>query len=32
VGWIWAGLAVMVFGTLVALVPSQKPAAQKGGR
>jgi cytochrome c-type biogenesis protein CcmF len=31
VGWIWAGLVVMVFGTLVALVPSQKPAAQRGG-
>ncbi len=31
VGWIWAGLVVLVFGTLVALVPSQKPAAQKGG-
>jgi cytochrome c-type biogenesis protein CcmF len=32
VGWIWAGVALMVFGTLVALVPSLKPAAQKGGR
>jgi cytochrome c-type biogenesis protein CcmF len=32
VGWIWAGLVVLVFGTLVALVPSQKPAAQKGGQ
>jgi cytochrome c-type biogenesis protein CcmF len=32
VGWIWAGLAVLVFGTLLALVPSQKPAAQKGGQ
>ncbi len=31
VGWIWAGLVVLVLGTLVALVPSQKPAAQKGG-
>jgi cytochrome c-type biogenesis protein CcmF len=31
VGWIWAGLVVLVFGTLLALVPSQKPAAQKGG-
>ena len=31
VGWIWAGLMVLVFGTLVALVPSQKPAAQRGG-
>ncbi|MGA3135887.1 MAG: cytochrome c-type biogenesis CcmF C-terminal domain-containing protein [Terracidiphilus sp.] len=26
VGWIWAGLAVLVFGTLVALVPSLSPA------
>jgi hypothetical protein len=25
-------LVVLVFGTLVALVPSQKPAAQKGGQ
>jgi cytochrome c-type biogenesis protein CcmF len=32
VGWIWAGLVVLVFGTLVALVPSVKPAAQKGGQ
>jgi cytochrome c-type biogenesis protein CcmF len=32
VGWIWAGVALMVFGTLVALVPSLKPAAQKGGQ
>jgi cytochrome c-type biogenesis protein CcmF len=32
VGWIWAGVALMIFGTLVALVPSQKPAAQKGGQ
>jgi len=32
VGWIWAGLVVLVFGTIVALVPSQKPAAQKGGQ
>jgi cytochrome c-type biogenesis protein CcmF len=31
VGWIWAGLAVLVLGTLVALVPSLKPAAQRGG-
>jgi cytochrome c-type biogenesis protein CcmF len=27
VGWIWAGLVVLVFGTLVALVPSLSPAA-----
>ena len=26
VGWIWAGLVVLVFGTLVALVPSLSPA------
>jgi cytochrome c-type biogenesis protein CcmF len=26
VGWIWVGLAVIVFGTLVALVPSLNPA------
>jgi len=32
VGWIWAGLVILVFGTLVALVPSQLPAAQKGGQ
>jgi cytochrome c-type biogenesis protein CcmF len=32
VGWIWAGVALIVFGTLVALVPSLKPAAQKGGQ
>ena len=31
VGWIWAGVAWIVFGTIVALVPSLKPAAQKGG-
>ncbi len=32
VGWIWVGLVVIVIGTLVALVPSQKPAGQKGGQ
>jgi len=32
VGWIWSGLVVLVLGTLVALVPSQKPSAQKGGQ
>jgi len=32
VGWIWAGLVILVFGTLVALIPSQQPAAQKGGQ
>ena len=26
VGWIWAGLAILVFGTLIALVPSVSPA------
>ena len=26
VGWIWAGLVILVFGTLVALVPSMSPA------
>ena len=26
VGWIWAGLVVMVFGTFIALVPSLTPA------
>ena len=26
VGWIWAGLAVMVLGTFIALVPSLTPA------
>ncbi len=26
VGWIWAGLVVMVLGTLLALVPSISPA------
>jgi cytochrome c-type biogenesis protein CcmF len=31
VSWIWAGLVVMVLGTLIALVPSQKPTAQRGG-
>ena len=32
VGWIWAGVAMMFLGTFIALVPSQKPAAQKGGQ
>jgi cytochrome c-type biogenesis protein CcmF len=26
VGWIWAGLVILVFGTLIALVPSLNPA------
>ncbi|MGB8259217.1 MAG: cytochrome c-type biogenesis CcmF C-terminal domain-containing protein [Terracidiphilus sp.] len=30
VSWIWAGVVLMVLGTLLALAPSQKPA-QKGG-
>jgi cytochrome c-type biogenesis protein CcmF len=32
VSWIWAGVALMFFGCVVALVPSQKPTAQKGGQ
>ncbi len=32
VSWIWGGFVVLFLGTLVALIPSQKPAAQKGGR
>jgi cytochrome c-type biogenesis protein CcmF len=32
VSWIWAGVVMMVFGTLVALFPSLKPAARKGER
>jgi cytochrome c-type biogenesis protein CcmF len=32
VSWIWAGVVLMALGTLVALVPSLKPAAQKGGQ
>ena len=31
VSWIWAGVVFIVIGTFVALYPSQKPAAQKGG-
>jgi len=26
VGWIWAGLGILVFGTILALVPSISPA------
>jgi len=26
VGWIWAGLVILVFGTLIALVPALTPA------
>jgi len=26
VGWIWAGLVILVVGTLIALVPSLSPA------
>jgi cytochrome c-type biogenesis protein CcmF len=32
VSWIWAGVVLMVLGTIVALLPSQKPALQKGGQ
>jgi cytochrome c-type biogenesis protein CcmF len=32
VSWIWAGVALMAFGTLVALFPSQTPSAQRGGQ
>jgi cytochrome c-type biogenesis protein CcmF len=32
VSWIWAGVVLMAFGTVLALVPSLKPAAQKGGQ
>ena len=32
VSWIWAGVVLIFLGTLVALAPSQKPAAQKGGQ
>jgi cytochrome c-type biogenesis protein CcmF len=31
VNWIWLGFALLFWGTVIALVPSQKPAAQKGG-
>jgi cytochrome c-type biogenesis protein CcmF len=31
VNWIWAGFALLFWGTLIALVPSQKPG-QKGGQ
>jgi cytochrome c-type biogenesis protein CcmF len=32
VNWIWLGFALLFWGTLIALVPSAKPAAQKGGQ
>ena len=32
VSWIWAGVVLMFLGTIVALIPSLKPAAQKGGQ
>jgi cytochrome c-type biogenesis protein CcmF len=32
VSWIWAGVVLIIFGTLVALFPSLKPVAQKGGQ
>ncbi len=31
VNWIWLGFAMLFWGTLIALVPSQKAAVQKGG-
>jgi cytochrome c-type biogenesis protein CcmF len=31
VSWIWAGVLLMAFGTLIALTPSQKPAANGQG-
>jgi cytochrome c-type biogenesis protein CcmF len=31
VGWIWAGVVLIVIGTVIALVPNQKPATQRGG-
>jgi cytochrome c-type biogenesis protein CcmF len=30
VSWIWAGVVLLIFGTVVALIPNLKPAAQKG--
>ena len=32
VSWLWAGVLLMILGTLVALTPGQKPAAQRGGQ
>jgi cytochrome c-type biogenesis protein CcmF len=32
VSWIWVGLMVMVAGTVIALIPSQSPAVQRGGQ
>jgi len=32
VSWIWAGVLLIILGTGIALFPSQKPAAQKGGQ
>jgi cytochrome c-type biogenesis protein CcmF len=32
VSWLWVGVLVMIFGTLVALVPNQKLPAQRGGQ
>jgi cytochrome c-type biogenesis protein CcmF len=32
VSWLWVGVLLMILGTLVALAPSQKPAAQRGGQ
>jgi cytochrome c-type biogenesis protein CcmF len=30
VGWIWVGVAIMFFGTVVALVPNSVPARESG--
>jgi cytochrome c-type biogenesis protein CcmF len=30
VGWIWAGVAIMFFGTVVALVPNSVPVRESG--
>jgi cytochrome c-type biogenesis protein CcmF len=32
VNWIWLGFALLFWGTIIALVPSAKPAGQKGGQ
>ena len=32
VSWLWAGVLLMILGTLVALTPGQKPGAQRGGQ
>jgi cytochrome c-type biogenesis protein CcmF len=30
VSWLWAGVLLMILGTLVALMPNQRPTAQRG--